>query len=93
MKPVTKREVGVTVSTIKVQHPLKFDSLYPEVISSFKIQPPWDPIMNEDEVMHRLLKLNQLHLSQAYETPFASGPLSDHIGEFGTSDGAQEILD
>eukprot|EP00957_Ditylum_brightwellii_P123212 9394753-Ditylum_brightwellii.AAC.1 len=63
MKPVTKGEVGGTVSTIKVQHPIKCDSLYPEVISSLQIQPPWDPVINEDKVMHRLLKRNQLHLS------------------------------
>eukprot|EP00957_Ditylum_brightwellii_P199215 15186636-Ditylum_brightwellii.AAC.1 len=43
--------------------------------------------------MHSLLKQYQLHLSQAYEMPFASGPLSDHIGKFGTSNRAQEILD
>eukprot|EP00957_Ditylum_brightwellii_P058771 4455565-Ditylum_brightwellii.AAC.1 len=43
--------------------------------------------------MHHLLQQNQLHLSQAYETPFASGPLKEHIGEFGTSNGAQQILD
>eukprot|EP00957_Ditylum_brightwellii_P157227 11966290-Ditylum_brightwellii.AAC.1 len=93
MKHITKGVVGGTVSMIKVQHPINCDYIYPEVISSLQIQPPWDPIINEDEVMHRLLQQNQLHLSQTYETPFASGPLKDHIGEFGTSNGAQQILD
>eukprot|EP00957_Ditylum_brightwellii_P153798 11706101-Ditylum_brightwellii.AAC.1 len=93
MKPITRGETGGTVSYIKVQHPISSPAIYPEVISSLNIQPPWDPIYDEDEVMQRLLQRNQIHLSQAYDTPFASGPLRDHVGGYSTSQGAKEILD
>eukprot|EP00957_Ditylum_brightwellii_P163937 12481239-Ditylum_brightwellii.AAC.1 len=43
--------------------------------------------------MEKLLSRNKLHLHQAYETPFASGPLKDYIGKYGLGVGAQEIIE
>eukprot|EP00957_Ditylum_brightwellii_P165564 12604010-Ditylum_brightwellii.AAC.1 len=43
--------------------------------------------------MEKLLSRNKLHLHQAYETPFASDPLKDYIGEYGLGVGAQEIIE
>eukprot|EP00957_Ditylum_brightwellii_P073679 5598612-Ditylum_brightwellii.AAC.1 len=42
--------------------------------------------------MEKLLSRNKMHLHQAYETPFASGPLKDYIGKFGLGVRAQEII-
>eukprot|EP00957_Ditylum_brightwellii_P106919 8156944-Ditylum_brightwellii.AAC.1 len=41
----------------------------------------------------RKLSQNKLHLHQAYETPFARGPLKDYIGKYGLGAGAQEIIE
>eukprot|EP00957_Ditylum_brightwellii_P087670 6676040-Ditylum_brightwellii.AAC.1 len=43
--------------------------------------------------MEKLLSRNKLNLHQAYETPFASGPLKDYIGEYDLGAGAQEIIE
>eukprot|EP00957_Ditylum_brightwellii_P074341 5648239-Ditylum_brightwellii.AAC.1 len=53
----------------------------------------WVPIEDDDEVMSRLLRHNQLHLHQAWDTPFANGPLKEYIGDYGLGSGAQDILD
>eukprot|EP00957_Ditylum_brightwellii_P078117 5938669-Ditylum_brightwellii.AAC.1 len=53
----------------------------------------WVPIEGNDEVMTRLLCRNQLHLHQAWDTPFANGPLKEYIGDYGLGRGAQDILD
>eukprot|EP00957_Ditylum_brightwellii_P139441 10627359-Ditylum_brightwellii.AAC.1 len=43
--------------------------------------------------MEKKLSRNKLHLHQAYETPFARGPLKDYIGKYGLGAGAQEIIE
>eukprot|EP00957_Ditylum_brightwellii_P193878 14764789-Ditylum_brightwellii.AAC.1 len=43
--------------------------------------------------MSRLLRHNQLHLHQAWDTPFANGPLKEYISNYGLGSGAQDILD
>eukprot|EP00957_Ditylum_brightwellii_P155680 11851627-Ditylum_brightwellii.AAC.1 len=43
--------------------------------------------------MSRLLRRNQLHLHQVWDTPFANGPLKEYIGNYGLGSGAQDILD
>eukprot|EP00957_Ditylum_brightwellii_P171641 13067522-Ditylum_brightwellii.AAC.1 len=43
--------------------------------------------------MLRLLRRNQLHLHQAWDTPFANGMLKEYIGSYGLGSGAQDILD
>eukprot|EP00957_Ditylum_brightwellii_P026032 1968354-Ditylum_brightwellii.AAC.1 len=43
--------------------------------------------------MTRLLRRNQLHLHQAWDTPFANGLLKEYIGNYGLGHGAQDILD
>eukprot|EP00957_Ditylum_brightwellii_P105659 8057534-Ditylum_brightwellii.AAC.1 len=53
----------------------------------------WVPIEDDDEVMSRLLRCNQLHLHQAWDTPFANGPLKEYSSNYGLGSGAQDILD
>eukprot|EP00957_Ditylum_brightwellii_P118355 9026530-Ditylum_brightwellii.AAC.1 len=43
----------------------------------------WVPIEDNDDVMARLLRRNLLHLHQAWDTPFANGPLKEYIGKYG----------
>eukprot|EP00957_Ditylum_brightwellii_P063263 4801336-Ditylum_brightwellii.AAC.1 len=43
--------------------------------------------------MSILLKQNNLHLHQAFDTPFTSRLLKDCIGNFSIGEGAQKILD
>eukprot|EP00957_Ditylum_brightwellii_P091636 6977513-Ditylum_brightwellii.AAC.1 len=43
--------------------------------------------------MSALVRRNKLHLYQSFDIPFAKQDLRDYIGEFGTEQGAQEILD
>eukprot|EP00957_Ditylum_brightwellii_P195942 14929498-Ditylum_brightwellii.AAC.1 len=42
----------------------------------------WVPIEDNNEVMSRLLRRNQLHLHQAWDTPFANDPLKEYIGNY-----------
>eukprot|EP00957_Ditylum_brightwellii_P040170 3040043-Ditylum_brightwellii.AAC.1 len=43
--------------------------------------------------MAKLLLQNKLHLNQAWDTPYAKGPLREYIGENGLGLGSREILD
>eukprot|EP00957_Ditylum_brightwellii_P145660 11090358-Ditylum_brightwellii.AAC.1 len=43
--------------------------------------------------MARLLRHNQLHLHQAWDIPFANGPLKEYIINYGLGSSAQDILD
>eukprot|EP00957_Ditylum_brightwellii_P000258 20005-Ditylum_brightwellii.AAC.1 len=43
--------------------------------------------------MNRLLLRNKLHLNQAFNIPFALGPLKEYIREYGLGPGAEEILE
>eukprot|EP00957_Ditylum_brightwellii_P075803 5761211-Ditylum_brightwellii.AAC.1 len=43
--------------------------------------------------MTNLIRQNKLHLHQAFDTPFASSPMKECIGENGTGQGAKEILE
>eukprot|EP00957_Ditylum_brightwellii_P168877 12854281-Ditylum_brightwellii.AAC.1 len=42
--------------------------------------------------MSRLLRRDQLHLHQAWDTPFANGLLKEYIGNCGLGSGVQDIL-
>eukprot|EP00957_Ditylum_brightwellii_P131729 10046672-Ditylum_brightwellii.AAC.1 len=68
-------------------------AMYDETAKSLKFEHSWTEIDNPDEIMEKLLSRNKLHLHQAYETPFVSGPLKEYIGEFGLGEGAQEIIE
>eukprot|EP00957_Ditylum_brightwellii_P093413 7113210-Ditylum_brightwellii.AAC.1 len=43
--------------------------------------------------MSKLISCNKLHLHQAWETPFAQGPLKDYIGGYGLGRGSTEIIE
>eukprot|EP00957_Ditylum_brightwellii_P132015 10065763-Ditylum_brightwellii.AAC.1 len=43
--------------------------------------------------MENLIARNKLHLHQAFDTPFARGPLRDYIGEYGIGQGGKDIID
>eukprot|EP00957_Ditylum_brightwellii_P003984 303595-Ditylum_brightwellii.AAC.1 len=80
LQPIAKGVQGGVVSTIRVPVPLSHgEAAYHE-------------IDNPDKVMSRLLLCNKLHLNQAYDTPFANGPLHDYVGDDGLSTGATDIL-
>eukprot|EP00957_Ditylum_brightwellii_P078116 5938668-Ditylum_brightwellii.AAC.1 len=53
----------------------------------------WAPSENNNKVMTRLLRCNQLHLHQAWDTPFANGQLKQYIRDYGLGRSAQDILD
>eukprot|EP00957_Ditylum_brightwellii_P151332 11523534-Ditylum_brightwellii.AAC.1 len=42
--------------------------------------------------MEKLIERNKLHLHQAFDTPFARGPLCDYIGEYGIGQGGKDII-
>eukprot|EP00957_Ditylum_brightwellii_P045533 3452142-Ditylum_brightwellii.AAC.1 len=89
-----KGEQAGSVSTIKV--PLSINpnlAMYKETAKSLKFEHTWKEIDDLDEIMEKLLSRNKLNLNQAFETPFASGPLKDYIGKFGLGVGLQEIIE
>eukprot|EP00957_Ditylum_brightwellii_P021106 1590607-Ditylum_brightwellii.AAC.1 len=53
----------------------------------------WVPIENDTKVMLRLLRRNQLHLHQTWDSSFVSCPLKEYIGDYGLGSSAQDILD
>eukprot|EP00957_Ditylum_brightwellii_P189942 14460475-Ditylum_brightwellii.AAC.1 len=50
-------------------------AMYEETITALGFQYPWKDIDDSNDIMDRLLTCNKLHLHQAWETPFATGPL------------------
>eukprot|EP00957_Ditylum_brightwellii_P012686 959276-Ditylum_brightwellii.AAC.1 len=89
-----KGEQAGSVSTIKVPMPITPNpAMYDETAKSLKFEHLWKEIDNLDEIMEKLLSRKKLHLHQAYETPFASGPLKEYISEFGLGEGTQEIIE
>eukprot|EP00957_Ditylum_brightwellii_P066892 5076735-Ditylum_brightwellii.AAC.3 len=96
MQPITKGESGSTVQHILVPN-LELthnESLYDSVIKSlgFDHDKPCILIEDQDEVMARLIKQNQLHLYQAFNMLFTMQAMQDCIGNFGTGEGAKQIL-
>eukprot|EP00957_Ditylum_brightwellii_P137468 10480960-Ditylum_brightwellii.AAC.1 len=80
LQPIAKGVQGGAVSTIQVP------------VSPSQSETEYREIDDPDEVMSRLLLQNKLHLNQAYDTPFANGPLHDYVGDDGLSAGATDIL-
>eukprot|EP00957_Ditylum_brightwellii_P016778 1262689-Ditylum_brightwellii.AAC.1 len=97
MKPITKGIMGGVVSEFLVPNPEALTSLamYDEVLDTLQFQhaQPFKVLNDQDEVMSALIRRNKLHLHQVFDTPFAKNEMRNHIGEFGTSDRAQDILD
>eukprot|EP00957_Ditylum_brightwellii_P050154 3802396-Ditylum_brightwellii.AAC.1 len=69
--------------------------MYDDVLGTLQFQhaQPFKVLDDQDEMMSALIKRNELHLHQAFDTPFAKKEIQDYIGEFRMSDRAQEILD
>eukprot|EP00957_Ditylum_brightwellii_P072709 5526364-Ditylum_brightwellii.AAC.1 len=67
--------------------------MHDEVLKSLQYKPPWNEIDNEDKAMQSLLLCNKLHLHQAWDTPFANGPLKDYLGTDRLGQRAQDIRD
>ena len=72
---------------------LKSLAIYDDVSSSLRFASNWTLTDDDDEVTARLLLCNKLHLHQAWDTPFATGPLKEYIGDYGIGAGAQDILE
>eukprot|EP00957_Ditylum_brightwellii_P022002 1659630-Ditylum_brightwellii.AAC.1 len=71
---------------------LKSPAIYDDVSSSLRFASKWTLIEDDDDVTTRLLLQNKLHLHQEWDTPFATGPLKEYIGDYGIGSGAQDIL-
>eukprot|EP00957_Ditylum_brightwellii_P203280 15333998-Ditylum_brightwellii.AAC.1 len=67
--------------------------MYEETIAALYFQHPWKEVGDSDDIMDHLITRNKLHLHQAWETPFANGPLKEYVGEYGLGQGANEILE
>jgi hypothetical protein len=93
LRYATKGKQAGSVSTVKVPLPTNpIQAMYDKTVKCLKFEHTWKEIDDSDEIMEKLLSKIKLHLHQAYETLFASGPLKDYIGKFGLGVGAQEIL-
>eukprot|EP00957_Ditylum_brightwellii_P185124 14097592-Ditylum_brightwellii.AAC.1 len=92
MKPIAKGETGGNVSYIKEPIPIESPSVYPKTLSFLGYKHAYRDIYNDDEVLSNLLLRNKIHLNQAWDTPFAQGPLQDYIGGYGAGVGAEDIL-
>eukprot|EP00957_Ditylum_brightwellii_P110640 8438287-Ditylum_brightwellii.AAC.1 len=80
LQPIAKGVQGGVVSIIRVP------------VSPSQGEADYRDIDDPDKVMSRLLLCNKLHMNQAYDTPFANGPLHDYVGDDGLSAGATDIL-
>eukprot|EP00957_Ditylum_brightwellii_P030514 2311283-Ditylum_brightwellii.AAC.1 len=67
--------------------------MYEETIAALCFQYPWKEVDNSDDMMDHLITCNKLYLHQAWETPFANGPLKEYVGEYGLGQGTTEILE
>jgi hypothetical protein len=67
--------------------------MYDEVLHQLKFTSTWKEIDETDKIMEKLIERNKLHLHQAFDTPFARGPLRDYIGEYGIGQGRKDIID
>eukprot|EP00957_Ditylum_brightwellii_P104910 7996056-Ditylum_brightwellii.AAC.1 len=83
LRPISKGTQGGAVSSILVAAELKSPAIYNDVSSSLCFASNWTLIDNDDKVTARLLLHNKLHLHQAWDTPFATRPLNEYIGDYG----------
>eukprot|EP00957_Ditylum_brightwellii_P177400 13512634-Ditylum_brightwellii.AAC.1 len=82
------------ISYIKIPNPIcNHAAMYEKTISALGFQHPWRDVDDSDNIMDHLLTCNKLHLHQAWETPFTTGPLKEYIGNYGLGQGATKILE
>eukprot|EP00957_Ditylum_brightwellii_P132781 10124936-Ditylum_brightwellii.AAC.2 len=97
MQPITNRITGGVVNHLLVPNKdvLTSPAMYDKVITSldFKHAQPYNILDDQDEVIFTLVKRNKLHLHQVFDTPFVRPDMQDCIGEYGTAEGAKEILE
>eukprot|EP00957_Ditylum_brightwellii_P050820 3853217-Ditylum_brightwellii.AAC.1 len=75
LHPISKGTQGGVVSSIIVPAELKSLAIYDDVSSSLCFASNWISVDNDDEVTAQLILCYKLHLHQAWDTPFATGPL------------------
>ena len=53
----------------------------------------WKPLLGEEKIHKTLLRRNEYQLSQSGTTPFAQGELADNVGQDGTEEAVEYLLE